>query len=67
MIVDLDSDNRDLVIKLLKVNDLAYDFEYDFDVPQWQMDKVETRRKDSLANLSTLLTLEELKANLIKR
>jgi hypothetical protein len=66
VIIDLDDDKREFVIKFLKKNDLAFEFEYDFDVPQWQIDEVEKRRKDSLANPATLLTLEELKAKLVK-
>lgn len=66
VIIDLDEDKRELVINFLQENDLNFEFEHDFDIPQWQIDEVEKRRKDSLANPDTLLTLEELKAKLVK-
>jgi|GEM_PF-6244001 len=66
VVIDLNDDKKDMVLNFLESNNLEFEYEYDAEIPQWQIDEIRKRREASLANPDANLTFTELKGNLQK-
>jgi hypothetical protein len=66
VVIDINDDKKDMILNFLESNNLEFEYEYDTEIPQWQIDEIRNRREASLANPSANLTYAELKDSLQK-
>ena len=67
VIIDINEEKKDFILNFLENNNLDFEFEYDFDIPESQIEDMRKRREEALSKPSSLLTLDELKTNLEKK
>lgn len=65
--LNINEDQKDLVFNLLNSNNLDFEVEEDFDIPQWQLDETRKRVIESEKNPEIMVTWEEVNQRLEKR
>ena len=66
VVINLNDDKKDVILNFLESNNLKFEYEYNTETPQWQIDGIRNRQETSLANPSANLTYAELKDSLWK-
>jgi hypothetical protein len=64
VVINLNDDKKDVTLNFLESNNLEFKYEYDTEIPQWQIDEIRNRQETSLTNPRANLTYAELKDSL---